>query len=57
MSTNRLEETVQALLAPAKGILAADKTVGLSADDSNHSFTGERARVPGRRYPPELSEF
>src|SRR5262245_62258081 len=28
MSTNRLEETVQALLAPGKGILAADETVG-----------------------------
>ena len=28
MSSNRLEETVQALLAPGKGILAADETVG-----------------------------
>jgi fructose-bisphosphate aldolase class I len=28
MSTNRLEEAVEALLAPGKGILAADETVG-----------------------------
>ena len=27
MSSNRLDETVQALLAPGKGILAADETV------------------------------
>ena len=28
MSTDSLEETVQALVAPGKGILAADETVG-----------------------------
>jgi fructose-bisphosphate aldolase, class I len=28
MSTNGLEDTVQALLAQGKGILAADETVG-----------------------------
>src|SRR5215467_13488213 len=62
MSTNRLEETVQTLLAPGKGILAADETVGTIS--KRFELLGIVSTEESRRTyrellfsPPGLSEF
>jgi len=62
MSTNGLEETVQALLAPGKGILAADETVGTISKrfESLGIVSTEESRRTYRELlfsPPGLSEF
>jgi fructose-bisphosphate aldolase class I len=62
MSTDSLEETVEALIAPGKGILAADETVGtiskrfeslgiVSTEDSRRTYREMLFSTPG------LSEF
>ena len=52
MSSNRLEETVEAFLAPGKGILAADETVGTISkrfESLGITFTEESRRITTNR--------